>query len=169
MQAWHLIYSKPQQERVALENLLRQRYDVYLPLLRHQRRRNNRHVIVTEPRFLRYLFIFLCDETDDWSPIRSTRGVMRIIRFGQTPARVPADFVETLRARETDAGMHIVAEPGYRPGDSVRIAGGSMAGYDAVFAARTSKERVLLLLNIAGKEARVQLPIEDIEPVDVHR
>jgi len=166
MQAWHLIYSKPQQERVALENLLRQRYDVYLPLLR---RRNNRRAIVTEPLFLRYLFIFLCDETDDWGPIRSTHGVMRIIRFGQTPARVPTDFVETLRAQETGEGVHVVAEPGYRPGDSVRIAEGSMAGYDAVFAARASKERVLLLLNIAGKEARVQLRIKDIKPADAYR
>ncbi|MEE8263278.1 MAG: transcription termination/antitermination NusG family protein, partial [Gammaproteobacteria bacterium] len=39
MKGWYLIYSKPRQERLALENLRRQNYEAYLPLMQHRRRR----------------------------------------------------------------------------------------------------------------------------------
>ena len=163
--SWYLVLSKPQQEKVALAHLERQGYSVYLPLLRQVRRRRSRRCVVIEPMFPRYLFVHLSSEVDDWGPIRSTRGVMRLIRFGNTPAEVPDDFVAELKCRETSDGVHELPDPQYKPGDSVRISSGSLAGYEAVFAARTGKERVLLLLHIAGKEARVQLPVDRIEPI----
>ena len=46
MSAWYLVYTKSQQERVALENLSRQRYTAYLPLLRYRRRRKNSYDLV---------------------------------------------------------------------------------------------------------------------------
>ena len=165
MRAWYLIYSKQQQERIAEENLVRQNYDVYLPLLRRTRRRCGCRISVIEPMFPRYLFINLCDQLDDWGPVRSTRGVMHLIRFGSVPARLPNDFVDTLRRRENAEGTQVLPEPSISPGDPVRITDGSMAGYDAVFAAKSGKERVLLLLHIAGKEVRVQLPANQVERV----
>ena len=39
-----------------------------------------------------------------------------------------------------------------------------MAGYEAIFAVRTGKERVLLLSEVAGTMARVQLSLDVIEP-----
>ncbi len=38
MRAWYLVFSKPQRERTAVENLERQNYQVYLPLVRNRRR-----------------------------------------------------------------------------------------------------------------------------------
>ena len=39
-----------------------------------------------------------------------------------------------------------------------------MAGYDAIFQAKTGKERVVLLLQLAeDKTARVQVNVDDIE------
>ena len=164
MRAWYLVYSKPSQESVALENLLRQNYRVYLPMLRTPRHQRTARAKSVQPMFPRYLFVHLIDYVDDWGPIRSTRGVMRIIRFGSTPARVPDDFIETLRSREDEHGVHSVPDLRYQPGERVRISDGSMAGYEAVFAGRTGKERVMLLLNIAGTEAKLQLSIDQIEP-----
>ncbi len=90
MRAWYLVYSKPQQERVALENLERQGFTAYLPLVRARRRRQTRVVHVIEPMFPRYLFVNLSDLTDDWGPIRSTIGVSNLVRFGNEAARAPA-------------------------------------------------------------------------------
>ncbi len=165
MRAWYLVYSKLHQERVALENLTRQGYASYVPMMRNRRRRRERRVSVIEPMFPRYLFVRLSDTLDDWGPIRSTRGVMRLVRFGTAAAVVPDTLIETLREREGDDGVQVLPEHEFKPGERVRICEGAMQGYEAIFSARSGKQRVLLLLEIAGKTARVMLDADGIEPV----
>lgn len=163
MRYWYLLYSKPRQERLALENLERQRYEAYLPLIRNRRRRQGRFTAIVEPMFPRYLFIHLSDESDNWGPIRSTIGVANLVRFGPEAARVPDDLVVALRGREDESGVQVLPQPDFRPGDRVRICEGVMAGYEAIFQARTGKERVMLLLEVAGKLARIQVDAGYIE------
>ena len=164
MLAWYLVYSKPQQERLALENLERQGYDAYLPLIRNRRRRGGRYVAMIEPMFPRYLFLHLSDETDNWGPIRSTIGVSKLVRFGDIPARVPDDLIGALKGREDDSGVHDLPPPDFKAGDRIRIVEGPMAGYEGIFRAKTSQERVVVLLEIVGQSARVQLDAGHIEP-----
>ena len=164
MKAWYLLYSKPQRERLALENLERQGYPSYLPLIQNRKRRKGRYVPVIEPMFPRYLFVHLSDETDNWGPIRSTIGVANLVRFGMQAARVPDSLIEIMNAREQD-GVQTLAPPDFKPGDQVRIVEGVMAGYEALFQARTGKERVVLLLQLAqDRTARIQVSANDIEP-----
>lgn len=163
MKAWYLVYSKPQQERLALENLERQGYPSYLPMIRNRRRRKGKYTSIVEPMFPRYLFVHLSDETDNWGPIRSTIGVVNLVRFGMRAARVPDSLIAMMKEREED-GVQRIAVPELNPGDHVRIVEGVMAGYDAIFQAKTGKERVVLLLQLAeDKTARVQVNVDDIE------
>ncbi len=164
MRAWYLIYSKPQRERLALENLERQGYPSYLPLIRNRRRRKGRYASVIEPMFPRYLFVHLSDETDNWGPIRSTFGVANMVRFGMQAARVPDSLIEMMQERDEE-GVQTLAPAEIEPGDQVRIVEGVMTGYEAIFQARTSKERVVLLLQLAqDRTARIQVSVHDIEP-----
>jgi transcriptional antiterminator RfaH len=164
MRAWYLIYSKPQRERLALENLERQGYPSYLPLIRNRRRRKGRYVSIIEPMFPRYLFVHLSDETDNWGPIRSTIGVANMVRFGMQAARVPDSLIEMMQERDEE-GVQTLTSAELEPGDQVRIVEGVMAGYEAIFQARTSKERVVLLLQLAqDRTARIQVSAHDIEP-----
>lgn len=164
MEAWHLIYTKPLQENVALENLSRQHYRAYLPRVRLRKRLRGRRRLVVEPLFPRYLFLYLSDVDEDWGPVRSTKGVAKMVRFGATVAIVPKDLVASLQSNEDETGVQTLPEPSYTKGDRVRISEGPMAGYEAIFAAPTGRERVLVLLEIAGKAARVQVGAEQIEP-----
>lgn len=165
MEAWYLIYSKPQQERVACENLERQGYRSYLPLIRNRKRRKGRYTAVIEPMFPRYLFVHLSDETDNWGPIRSTIGVANLVRFGMCAARVPGNLIDLMQEREEN-GVQVLMPVDFKPGDQVRIVEGVLAGYDGIFQAKTGKERVLLLLKLAqDRTARIQVSANDIEPV----
>jgi transcriptional antiterminator RfaH len=116
--------------------------------------------------FPRYLFIHLNDQTDNWGPIRSTIGVSNLVRFGMQPARVPDDLIETLRGREDEEGIQLIEPRELQTGDRVRIVEGVMAGYEAIFEAKSGKERVSLLLGIANTTARVKVSRHDIEPVN---
>jgi transcriptional antiterminator RfaH len=40
------------------------------------------------------------DSAKSWAPIRSTKGVSRLVSFGTEPARVDDDLIELLRTQE---------------------------------------------------------------------
>lgn len=165
MRAWYLIYSKPRQERIARENLARQFYEVYLPLIHHRIRRQARTMDQIVPMFPRYLFIHLDNQIDNWKPIRSTLGVARMVAFGNNPAIVPNQLISQLKKREGEDGVHTIPEKKLARGVAVRIIDGALAGYEAIFEARNSRERVTLLLQIAGQPVPVHLRETDIEPL----
>ena len=144
-------------------NLARQGYGVYLPRVRQARKRHGRRTLIVEPLFPRYLFIHLDTHSDNWGPIRSTLGVASLVRFGQEPACIPDELVGFLKFRESEAGLHEWAEQKYRTGDKVRVADGAFQGYEGILLARTSRERVVVLLDILGRLVRTQVGVGQLE------
>lgn len=161
---WYLVYCKPRQEFVARDNLERQGYEAYLPLVEQRKTRKGKRTTVVEPLFSRYLFIHLDNKTDNWGPIRSTVGVASLVRFGPEPTPAPEGLVALLRKRENIDGYHDLSTVQHlQPGDTVRITQGAMLGYEGIFTAKSSQDRVLVLLEIMGKQSRVSLPRDVIE------
>lgn len=161
--SWYLVFAKPRQENVAQENLQRQEYETFLPMVRVKRRLRGRWVSVIEPLFPRYLFIHLNVTTDNWSPIRSTVGVANIVRFGLHTAKLPDAFMQQLQADRDELGLQLLQYDEFQKGDRVRLVEGAMAGYEGIVRARTSKERVIMLLDIAGKNAVVHVSKHSLE------
>ena len=91
---WYLAQTKVRQESVARQNLERQRYIVWLPQVYVSKARRE----CIEALFPGYLFIRLSPDTDDFGPIRSTVGVLRLVKFGTTFARVSDSWVDEIRA-----------------------------------------------------------------------
>lgn len=163
---WYLAYSKPRKEELARVNLERQGYLTYLPMMRTPRRRAGRRIIRVEPMFPRYLFIHLDTETDNWAPIRSTLGIVNLVRFGMFPSPVPDDLIAMLRERDSESGIQEIPLNTFREGQRVRIEDGPFMGYEGIFLAQTGEERVLILLDIVGKSARAQIDVEYLGPAD---
>lgn len=164
MKFWYLIHTKPKQENTAKENLLRQNYCVYLPMVVSRRKRKGKTSRTLEALFPRYLFINLDDSTDDWAPIRSTIGVSGLVRFGLIPAKIPENLIEAVKQRENDEGIHEIQVSDFEDGQAVRIAEGPFEGYEAIFKSKSGQQRAVLLLNITQKMAEIQIDIDKIEP-----
>lgn len=160
---WYAVYTKPRQEKVAQENLQRQGYDIYLPLVHLRKRKKGKLADSVEPLFPRYLFIRLQQGKDNWGPIRSTIGAIDLVKFGQNAAVVPDDFIRYLRENEGADGAHQLPEVEMKKGQPIRLADGPLAGYEAVFLEKTSKDRVLVLLRLLGGETRVNIDQSEIE------
>lgn len=161
--SWYLVVTKPQSEFKAQENLLRQGYETYLPLVQNSRRRNGKNVKRTEVLFPRYLFIFLDKETDNWSPIRSTLGVAGMVRFGGHPAVVPEILIENLKNNENEFGLQINKPKELIVGESVNIIDGPFSGYSAIYQNMKSADRVAVLLDVVGKNTHVTLSVDELE------
>ncbi|MGR8934980.1 MAG: transcription/translation regulatory transformer protein RfaH [Gammaproteobacteria bacterium] len=162
MKSWYLLRTKPRQETLAAENLLRQRFRVFLPFYRRNRRKSGRWAMLEEPLFPGYVFIHIDLAEQNSAPIRSTKGVSGFVRFGLEPATVPDTVVETLMARARDNGEEV--PPLFKPGDAVNIVGGGFAGVQAIFQAEKGADRVILLLDLLGRTTRVTLQRDAIVP-----
>jgi len=158
MKCWYLVHTKPRKEMVAEQNLQRQGYEVYLPLIQQPRRRRGRWIEVIEPLFSRYLFMRLRLGYENIRPIRYTIGVRDLVRFTEEPAIVPDQIVESLRrTADRNTGLHYPKGPVFEPGDKVTIDSGPFAGLQAIFLAETGQERAVILLEMLGRENRVTI------------
>ena len=159
---WHVIYTKPRREEIALNNLEEQGYDCYLPLRTLGKLRRGRRVQTTEPLFNRYLFIRL-DESGDgpsWAPIRSTLGVSHLLRFGDQPARVEDGLIQHLRRHEQTLEQR--GKPLYQSGDSVLIEDGPYAGLSAVYQLDDGDARACVLIQLLNRPAQLNLPLASL-------
>ncbi len=151
--AWVLLHTRPRQEQVALEHLRRQGYEIVLPLLTREKLQQGKVALVQEPLFPRYLFVRLGHALSDksWAPIRSTRGVSRIVTFGTRPAQVDDALVESLKTRSALQEAH--PERLFGKGDVVTIHRGPFAGIDAIYQMADGEQRALVLIELLCKPA----------------
>jgi len=150
-------------EKQAEENLNRQGYETYLPMVKTRRRRNSRYIKITEAFFPRYLFIHLSSKTDNWAPIRSTLGVSRLIQFGGIPAIAPAELIGSLKTNEDELGFQKTGKKEMKLGDKVEIIDGPFVGYSGIYNKTKSAERVTVLLDIIGKRSVLTISEHDLQ------
>ncbi len=163
MKRWYVVCTRANAEGRALDNLRRQGFETFLP--RHKRRRVHarRVEIVERPLFPRYLFVAIDLVTAPWRSILGTFGVTDLLRHGEAPAPMPAGIVEALQA-ESAARLHDEVDPVTRLhiGDPVRVLAGPFADLVGKFHALAESQRVIVLLDILGREVRAHLPMRVI-------
>lgn len=164
MADWYAIQTKARQEHIAEHNLVNQDFTTFLPRLKTTRHRRGRWQSLIEPLFPGYLFVELDMGVQNTAPIRSTRGVIRLVRQGNEPRSVPRPLIDDLIRAHQLGGEAIEPAQVFEPGDEVTLIDGPMAGLKAIFKARTSQERVILMLNMLGQDTRVTVSAHHVMP-----
>jgi len=154
---WYLLFTKPRQEKCALENLERQGYQCYLPTIVLEKLRQGLLAVSEEPLFPRYLFIRLGhgDSAKSWGPIRSTRGVSRLVSFGVEPAQVDDGLIDLLRVQE--ASVQSEPERLFNPGERVHLTEAPFAGIQGVYQMADGDRRVMVLIEMLSKPVAVRV------------
>jgi transcriptional antiterminator RfaH len=93
---WQLLYTKPRAETWVEINLRRQGYATLYPQIRARSG--------LRPLFPRYMFAGFLPEQSP-RPLRSTMGVLYVVRFGSEPTRVPHDVIAAVRGRMNEWGV----------------------------------------------------------------
>ncbi len=159
MKRWYVVQTRPRDESTALFHLSRQGFEGYLPRFLKQRRHARRVDIKPEPLFPGYLFVALDLAAARWRSIHGTVGVSRLVCHGETPAPVPTGIVERIQESEDDKGWIVLRpEKSLQKGQKVEISQGPFADLMGTFEALDSKERVIVLLNLLGREVRARVP-----------
>ena len=157
---WYVIHTKPRQEQRALENLQRQGFEAWLPMIELEKVRRSRLVKVTEPMFSRYLFIRLDTTQTNWSPIRSTLGVSKLVSFGNVPAAVPDDLIDLLRDAPPLTPQRLM-----NPGDEVQLVQGPLRGLRGIYQQHDGEARAMVLIELLSQPQTIQIELQALRPV----
>lgn len=174
---WYAVRTESRRETWALQNLLVNDHEAYLPVWRQavrrpawiQRRGKRVRVvmdeIITGPLFQGYLFVQVRDVAE-WPSIYKTHGVKGMVGAGMRPAAVRRGVVEALRLAEL-AGLNdmMTADQlnariaALKDGDPVKVAmGGALEEMQAIFCEAFDDERAVVLISLCGCDSRVVVP-----------
>jgi transcriptional antiterminator RfaH len=161
---WYVAYSKPRLERSAEENLLRQNYQVRLPLVRKIVRRQ----VSLEPLFPRYLFFQPSSDQQSLSPARSTVGVSSIVRFGMELATLSHErcdrIMEFAQAQQEGGLEALLGIQGIATGQKVFVNAGPFAGLEGLVSS-VAKDRVVVLMTLLGKPQSLGFTAADLSAI----
>ncbi len=163
MNRWYVVQTHYRNENMAKLNLARQGFDVYLPLISKLRRHARKSEWAAAPFFPRYLFVSMDIELSRWRAVRSTIGVTSLICHDNMPAPLADSVIDGIRAREDERGMvKMNIDPSFQKGAPVKVMAGAFNELEGLFDRVSDDRRVIILLDLLGRETRVQLPVEYI-------
>jgi transcriptional antiterminator RfaH len=130
MNHWHLIYTKPNQEKVALDNLTSQNYQCYLPLINKEKISQGKKIFTKEPMFPRCLFVRLSHEGhQNRSTIRSSKGASHPVNFEALAASLDDATMDNLKQKINKGSVAKI----FSIREKVEILKGSFSDIEAIF------------------------------------
>lgn len=161
LERWVAVNTHPHREHIALENLARQEFEAYCPMVERRVRHARRTMDVRRPLFPGYLFVRVDPNLRRWRPILSTYGVRNLVRFGERLSFLEDGLVECLKAREVEGVIVKPAEP-YRVGQQVRMRGGPFDGLAATIIGMDEKDRLVVLMQLLNQSVNVKVAARDV-------
>jgi transcriptional antiterminator RfaH len=115
-----------------------------------------------EVMFPRYLFCQPAYPEQSIAPIRSTTGVLTLVRFGNLPAVLGEDIVAHIRSIEAHEQARDSADlSGLQVGAAVRVVAGPLATLEGIVS-MVADGRVSVLFDLLGKPLHLTLGLEQI-------
>jgi transcriptional antiterminator RfaH len=155
---WFILQFKSNAHRQANKNLQQQGFETFLPLNNITSRKASRFTNVTQPLFPGYMFVKFDVTNPRWNKINSTYGVLRLITFNSILKSIPTEVIESLIKRCNMSGKLLPVKK-LKKGDQVKLIEGPFANFIATIESYQSDERVWILMDLMGREAKIQSPL----------
>jgi transcriptional antiterminator RfaH len=154
--SWYVVQTKPKQEARVEMNLRQAGIATLAPRIVEARQSRNGTVwFQPAPLFPNYLFARF-DAEALLTKVRLTRGVQRVVGFGEYATPVHDSIIEVIRGRLGEDGL--VRPMAVQRGDRVEIVDGPLHSLTGVFERHASGgERVVILLTAMGRAAQVEI------------
>ena len=163
MKRWYVAYTQRGAENLAEGQIQSQGFRTYLPRYLKSVRHARTVKDIVAPLFPRYLFVEFDPELQRWRSINGTRGVSYLLSSGGLPTPVPHGVVDEIKAREAQNSLiEIPAETPYETGESLQITAGALADQVGQFIRVDARQRVVMLLELLGREVEIRLPRETV-------
>ena len=159
---WFLVQFKHKCHFIAERNLKAQGYYTFLPMEENIVYRYGKNIATKTPLFPGYLFIEFSIALDNWSGIRSTFGVSGLISQNNKPQIIPQSIMHELINRCDENGM-LFPPKDIKKGDKIMVRNSAFSKFISTIDQIDSKNRIWVLVNILGRQSRVQVRSEQIQ------
>ena len=113
-----------------------------------------------EPLFPGYIFIY--SEIENYSKIKFTKGISKVIRFGNNIATLEDDEIYELKKIESESFSKPIIQK-ICVGQEATISEGPLKGTFVTIASLPNKDRVNIFLHILGNKRRVTAFLDEIK------
>jgi len=153
---WLVATYKINEVRRVESNLLNQKFDYFLPKITTKKINSNPKVEVLFPGY-----IFVNTSFENYSALKYTMGIRKIIKFGDNISCISDEEIEAMQMAEEVSKIDPVVSQ-IQIGQDVMIAKGSLTGSIVKVCSLNSKERVGVLFSFLGSVRRVTIPEKDL-------
>lgn len=165
IEQWFAVQTQPRKEDWAVANLRNQGFGTFFPRLRKSRKHARRIDTVLVPMFPGYLFVQLKLDGHRWRSVNGTRGVVRLLSFGDQPQPIPVEVVDGLMSSVDDKDVFTFSRyERFRVGDNVRLMVGPFAEQLGRIDRLDGRDRVRVLLELMGRSVPVLASVRDVIP-----
>ena len=161
MKGWFLVQTKPQQETRALENLHQQGVTAFCPQVFVEKLSRGKRKVSKEVLFPSYLFVEFDQEAVSALSINYTRGVNRIVSFGNAPSQIPGQLISQLKERIDQSEQNMITELPEK-GEKLEVLDGPFRGLNAIFSQIDGDSRAVVLIAILSQKVKAVLPLRSL-------
>ena len=161
MNCWYLVQTKPKQENRAVENLELQGVNAFCPKVLVEKLSCGKRKVSKEVLFPSYLFVQFDKDNISALSVNYTRGVNRIISFGDNLSAVPDELIAQLKDRVDHNNESMITDLPEK-GEKLQILDGPFRGLNAVFSQIDGDSRAIVLITILSQKVRAVLPLANL-------
>jgi transcription antitermination factor NusG len=159
---WFAVFTTPRHEKRVEEHLRIREIESFLPLCRTRRQwKDGSKGILYLPLFSSYVFVKI--GRTERVPVLSVPGVISIVGGGRDSSSVDEAYIHFLR--EGLQQGTIEPHPYLASGTRVRIRSGVMVGMEGILLRQKNDFRVVLTLEMIMKSVKVEVEMDNIEPI----
>jgi transcriptional antiterminator RfaH len=159
---WYCLRTKPQAEYIAASGLVLRGFETFFPRIKSPWPRRGH---ADEPLFPGYLFVRYDGDGQGYYCLYSLPGVGGMIRFGDEVPSMPEEVIAGLARRVEEINERGGLWREFRPGEKVHVHLGQQESLAEVVEMRSSRARVLVLLEFLGRLVRAEVLWENVQPV----
>jgi transcription antitermination factor NusG len=152
---WYVFYTCPNAEKVVCNELLKRKYDVFLPLVKTLRYWKNRQKKMVSKVLFRGYILVRTTEPEIFNIVQISR-IVYCVKSGGRPGIVPDKDVECIK-RMLASGNEISTEHNFTNGEHVKVVWGPLTGCEGILLKRRGKNRFGILLKDINQCACIEI------------
>ena len=161
---WYLLQTKPHAHVIAFENLRRQGFDVFMPLIIKTIKKNGKFLDIKSPLFPGYVFIGASIDPVPWKSINGTRGISKAVTLDGIYRPVSTHIIEGLKSRCHECGVFrqlndIVAA------DRVKIERGPFSEFVCTVDQIKDDQRAWVLIDLLQQQIRAEVSLYKVSKI----
>jgi transcriptional antiterminator RfaH len=159
---WHVIQTRPKNEKKVFEQILRKDIEAFLPLVQTVRYWSDRKKKLMLPLFPGYIFVNAAKE-ERINAISNTYGALRYIMYQKRPAVITNDEIKNIKLSLQAPEKIRIEETKITEGDLVEITGGVFLGLTGYIKEIRGNYKLIVNINELNSTFSVQLSNSEIK------